>query len=283
MENDFKEGYYTISIRELIVALRRNIILFLAIIIFMMATGFVYLNVQKPSYTAKQAVFFKAESRKDNNTINNINIMQAYIDTVIDFCDEGVVVDRASYYYNKFLSEKNTNPEYKVASFIETMQNLDTYYQETMGGKQVDFGDNNYDVGKISTTTHSSDSSTGQKAFSFSVCYTAGTQIEAVNRAKLLVFALKQECSAKNENDASVYKYFNSIEVEIIDQGLEGLSTNISKVKTMALFFLLGVVIAFLVTFAKSTFDNTFKSKQQLEQFTGMDVLTIIEEQGGKD
>jgi uncharacterized protein involved in exopolysaccharide biosynthesis len=96
----------TFSLVEFYRATKRYIVLMLAIVVAALAVGFIYANTVKPDYTATEKVAYKAQNELQSTTQNNINAMNAFIGTIVDFCDEGVVVDRANYYYSRYLNAK---------------------------------------------------------------------------------------------------------------------------------------------------------------------------------
>lgn len=272
MNNNIEEG--SITLRSILDVLRRNIILLVSVIVIVTLIGVGYAKTQEPDYTAKETVFFKAQDAKYDNTINNINIMQAFVETIMDFCDEGVVVDRADCYYEDYMKEfyKPANVDYTVDKYIQEMD-----IEEAYSGASANL--NHYDSSKISVVA-ASESSSGRKPFSFTVTYTADNRELAIDKVKLLVKALKDECVAVEENGQ--LKYFNGVNVEIIDEGLESVTTNVSTVKTVLLFFALGIVASLIVVFAKHFLDNTIKTKEELERITGASVITVIDTQGGE-
>lgn len=261
------------TIRELFYVLKRNIILLIVIVLLVTVGGVVYANVQKPSHTATEMVFFKAQNIEDNKTTNNINVMRAYVDTVADFCDEGVVLDRANYYYKCYEESKKTNATSGVDDYILSLKNEDTYDGQIVQDRYI-FED------KISVQTHEPDEN-GHRPFSFSVSYTDDTEYHAWSKVKILIFAFGQECLETEEEDANERKYFDGVNVEIIDEGLRGTSTNVPKTKITLLFFALGIVAALIIVYVKNILDNTVKTKEELEQITGLDVMAVIYSQGG--
>ena len=106
MEEKMMTEETTFSLAELYSAIRRYLVLIIAIVVASVAIGFVYVKTAKPDYTATEKVAYKAQNELQSTTQNNINAMNAFIGTVVDFCDEEVVVDRANFYYSRYLNLK---------------------------------------------------------------------------------------------------------------------------------------------------------------------------------
>ncbi len=273
MDQDYNvEG--SISIRDLLYVLKKNLILLFVIVIIVTAGGFVYANMQKPNYTAQELVFFKAQNISYNETTSNIKVMVAYVDTIKDFCNEGVVLDRADYYYDQFLQKNSKNDKYTVDAYISEIRKTDTYERKPNKIKYFDAS---------AVSVQSSSSTSGNKPFSFRVGYTAGTRAEAEQMVKILVLALKNESVERTipGDINSERKYFSGVNVDIIDEGLQGVSVDVNKTKTILLFIALGVALGVVVVFVKNFFDNTIKTKEELEYVTGFNVLAVISNQGG--
>lgn len=269
------------TLRDLLYVLKRNVVFLLVIVLLCTAGGFLYANTQKPRYTATESVFFRAENLEEDKTTNNINVMRAYIDTVVDFCDEGVVIDRANFYYTHFknwLVEENKTSG-KLIDVIEEYKQVveinDPYVQE-----EVNSVTNYYNMNDIVVNIQKADTTTNSKPFNFTIKYTDDNSAEAVVKLNLLVLAFTHECV---ETDTGTeMKYFGGVKVKIIDGGFGGVSTNLSKNKTIILFFVLGVVLGLVIIYFKNFLDNTLKTKEEVEQFTGLTVLSVIDSQGGE-
>ncbi len=260
------------SLRDLLYVLKRNVIFLIVVVLLFTAGGFLYANMQKPRYTATEKVFFRATNMVDDKTTSNINVMRAYIDTVVDFCDEGVVIDRANYYYTDFYNWVK-GKEGTLLDLIDAYaQEEDTY---VLGVK-----DNYYNVDDISVYIKQADSTLNSTPFNFEIKYTDENSTHAVVKLKLLVLAFTREC-VETETDTEM-KYFSGVKVNILDGGFGGVSTNLAKNKIIFLFFVLGIVIGLVIIYFKNFLDNTFKTKEELEYLSGLTVLSVIDLQGGE-
>ena len=304
-------------IREALYVLRRNLILMLAVVLIVTAVGIVFANVRKPNYTASVKISFQAEivdkTNPSSQTTYDINAMRAYIDTVVDFADEGVVVDRANYYYTRYLDEKAKG--IKLSEFIYSYfeqskdENGDLMYEQKKDDKGnlmvYGNGDPIYDLtkpimelkynvdkfapyneyipvddvyftsGGIGVSTTVTDNAT---QFVFSVRYADKNTTVAREKAEILALAFSREICSEAPNG---YKYFSDLDISVKSLGYEGTSIDINKVMIIVIAFILGVFLAIAVAYIKNLLDNTVKSKEDLERLTGVKVLTAINYQGG--
>ena len=257
----------SLSIRDVLFVLRRNLILILAIVVIVTSCGIAYSFIRKPNYTATHVVMFDASDEQGSSTRNDVNAMISYLETVLDFCDEGVVLDRASYYYTKY-----QNGNYKSASdFIATIDKEADNYVVTSGG------DEHFEKSKIKVSSLSDSSSTN---FVFTVSYTADDVQTAKDKVIILIYAYGKEANLKKD-DKGVY--FRDISVNIGDRGYRDCNIDLSKKQITLVAGLIGVVLALMVVYVKSALDKTVKTKQDLEHITGTDILATIERIGGEN
>ena len=105
------------GLQEILNVLKKNILLILIITIVVTAIGGVYATLRKPEYIAEEQVLYSMGDRSD--VPSDINTMNAYKETIMDFCDTGVVVDRANYYFFQYIKE-----------YVDKGYNLDQFIQE---------------------------------------------------------------------------------------------------------------------------------------------------------
>lgn len=258
-------------IREALYVLRRNLILMLAVVLIVTAVGIVFANVRKPNYTASVKISFQAEivdkTNPSSQTTYDINAMRAYIDTVVDFADEGVVVDRANYYYTHYLNAKAKGT--KLSEFISKIDEFAPY------NEYIPVDDVYFTSGGIGVSTTVTDNAT---QFVFSVRYADKNTTVAREKAEILALAFSREICSEAPNG---YKYFSDLDISVKSLGYEGTSIDINKVMIIVIAFILGVFLAIAVAYIKNLLDNTVKSKEDLERLTGVKVLTAINYQGG--
>ena len=260
--------------------IKRHIVLILAIIIVCTMGGFGFSLIKKPLYTTSQQVVCTARDEEDSENIyKNFNIMSAYIGTVVDFSDEGVVIDRANFYYVQYQGELEKDPTFKVDDFINeiinTPINLDPY--STQGISQTNVG-NQYIVDRnISIVSNVKDDTNSE--FSFFVQYTDADEEQSKVKARILVLALRRELEAEEGTVDS--KYFAGIIINISDLGSNGTTSNISKAKSTAIGLSLGIIVCIFVCII-SLCDKSLKTKQDLEEVADAPVFACIDYDGGK-
>lgn len=280
MEENVKSNDHILS--DIWFAIKRHIIVILVIIILSTIGGYVYSQVKKPLYTTSQQVVCTARDEADTdktNIIANFNIMNAYIGTIVDFSDEGVVIDRANYYYVRYTEEVAKDPTITVDDFITDMMaipiNQDPYSTQDSNQAQVQ---NQYILAKnISVVSNVKDDTNNE--FSFFVKYTDGDKQEAQDKARILVLALRRELETEKGTVDS--KYFSGIAITISDLGSNGTTSNISVGKSTALGIVIGIAISVIVCII-CVCDKSIKTKEDLEEIAEAPVFACIEYDGGK-
>ena len=104
--------------QEILYVLKKNILLILIVTIVVSAIGGVFATLRKPDYVAEEQVIYSMGDRSD--VASDINTMNAYKETIMDFCDTGVVVDRANYYFYLYAKDG-----YQLENFIQQVQQLE--------------------------------------------------------------------------------------------------------------------------------------------------------------
>ncbi len=255
-------------IRNALFAIKRNVLLILAVIILFTAGGIIYSSTVKPEYTASVKVRYIVDDNT-GSTVEDINAMRAYIDTVVDFVDEGVVIDRANYYYTKWSNDQKTDFD---------IEDVELNYASTYDRKETNEKIEWIEIkkNKISVVTSTADNYT---RFFFSIRYTDPNKEAAIEKAQILALAFKNELQSKT--DSGEFVYFNKLEIDVEGKGIEYVSSNVSKGKIIFTAILLGVAAAAVVVYIKTVLDNTVKSKEELEEITETKLLSMLGEQGG--
>ena len=257
-------------------AAKRFWVLILAIVVAFTACGIAYAYIRKPNYTASEKIVYKAENAFEGATIvNHINAMDAFIDTVIDFCDEDVVIDRANFYYSMYLNQKAKEGEdYTVEQYVAKERESDSYKNQEIKTERIL-------KSNVEVEATPEEEENGAK-FSFSVKYTDSDSAVAVEKLKILVFAIDMESRVTVVVDnKTVNKYFAGINNEIMDFGTEEVASDVSKFRIVLVAVILGVLAACATVYVIYLFDNTVKTKEELEQLTGASSLSYISLQGG--
>lgn len=268
MNNNTEKGGFKVS--QIVKIIKRNIILIALVIILALGAGYGYTKVQKPSYTASEGMFFKATNIKNPSVSYNVNAMKAYIDTVLDFCDEGVVLDRAESYYISYVNTKNSREQagenYTLKQFFSDNDLNDVYVVEDNVVRKY------YSTSAI--RVYAEETEELETSFYFTISYTDGTYDEAAEKAKILAYAFNKESDQRVSEDE--LKYFDGIEVEVTNAGTIGVSNNVSKTKTIILFGLIGIAVAALIVYLRQILDNTIKNTEDLEEITGVSNFSHI-------
>lgn len=262
-------------LHSIIRAVRKFWILIIAVVVAAVAVGGVVAVTKTPKYTVNETVVYKAQNIHSDSTVNNINAMNAFLGTIVDFCDEEVVVDRANYYYAMYLNEKaKAGENYTVDDYVETVKQNDTYKYEEINKHRI-FAEN------IEVTSSEADED-GTK-FSFVIKYTDLSKDAAKDKVKILILAADMESKETVVVDnVSQNKYFAGINSEFLDYGTGSITSDVSVPKILIISFVIGLIAAFVVVYLLNMLDNTVKTKGELQEITGVDTLAFISEHGGK-
>ena len=100
--------------------LKRNILVLIIVTVVATAIGSVWAVLRKPNYIAEGQVLLSMGNRAD--ITSDVNTTHAYKETIIDFCDNGVVVDRANFYFYKYAKGVQN---YTLDQFIAKVSSLE--------------------------------------------------------------------------------------------------------------------------------------------------------------
>lgn len=265
-------------IKDIWFAFKRNLVLVIALVLFCTACGIGYAFIKKPNYTATEEVVCMAEDTSNSNIVTNFNIMNAYINTIVDFCDEGVVIERANFYYIQYRNQyRNQSAQGSVTSldeFIEDVRTEDPYVtnDNSPADKKYIVKENVSVSAKVETNQ--------TDEYSFSISYTDPNLELALIKAKIYVLAFEREIGTEKGTNGD--RYFAGVKISIISLGNSGWSSDVSKVKFTIIGFAIGVVVAALAVYVISVTDVSIKDKEELERITGVSVLANIDNVGGK-
>ncbi len=272
------EDTKSVSLKNILTVIKNNIVMIVLIVVLSAMCGLLYAYIIKPSYTATESVIYIAtDDRKENqkNTESDISIMNAFFDTVVDFCTTGVVIDRANAYYADFMNRKYDNPSLKIEDYIAKIS--------VSGDDPFSTGSSNITgqkyVVKENVITKVNSSTEDSARFYFTISYVDKNYDDSIYKVKLLVLAVNQEM----HSDGLEYqgKYFSEINNQIISLGLSGVTPSVSQFKCVVISGIVGVLIAGLVIYLRSALDNTVRTKKTIEQLTGANVLAVLERERG--
>ena len=267
-----------ISFKYILSVLKKRFVLILAVIFLFTAGGLVLSYMQKPTYTAREQINIKAKyqnidgsGQNKESTNVNFSIMLRYIDSLIDFCDEGVVVDRANYYYIEYLNLKDTQQNLDVDTYVAKLRNCvlqDNYYPHVSEEKHI----NGKNI-KISVPLANDQ----ENLFTFFFYYTDTNKTDAYEKTKIYTYAYEKELASEaNVQGVTIPKYFGNIEIKVKDLGSLGVSSNTSRKKVVLISVIVGIVASLLVVYIVTKADKTIKNKDELESIIDAPVLSCL-------
>lgn len=247
---------------------KRNVWLILIIVVLSLSVGTAVYYLREPNYIAKEDVIYRANLSDSKVHSNDPIITQSYFSTVVDFCDSGCVIDRANFYYAKYLETKDTyfNPDRFINAVKKASEGDDLYY--TLD-KRVN-NEHIYASGISIDTLNSVET----ENYEFIIGYKDSDIERAKEKVKILILAVEQEANAKTP--AGKYKYF-SVKITIEDMKLIGVSGDWAMHKVLIVALLLGLVLSAIVVYAKESFNLTIRDADELEKITGVNNLARIE------
>ena len=266
---------------EIMYRLRENIILILIVVILATGSGLLYSGLQETTYSSTQQVNYVAEYKYDASNLDDpyhpenpkntnyiqdcIGLMRVYVDTMVDFCTTGKVLDRAEYYYLEYLKVKD---EVGFDDFILNVKNGDyddVYHPENIPGRRY-FNTSSVSVSLIKGVE-------GSDSFLFTIKCISKDRL--VSRQMTRIFAMSIDREGRD-----YFEGVNTYVHELLDSIDDvGAFKNDSTVETLIAFFAIGLVLAVLITYLKTFFDNTAKDKAEIEMMTGISVIAYIEKQ----
>ena len=188
-EKQFVEENTSSFFRDFIYLIKRYFFLILAVIILATAGGVGYAYTRKPEYIASSKVAFQARTANDSSiTTSDVNVMLGYIDTVVDFCDEGVVIDRANYYYIQWRNGKESGKYDNLGEFFDANDHAEQYNSKDPAHTNLPIS--YFIKSNISTVTTSKDRST---QLIFSIRYKDVNKSAAQEKVRILAYEHAKE------------------------------------------------------------------------------------------
>lgn len=271
MDNNQNEVRQDDLLRRIYGALIKNWILIVVIVAVVTVAGVVFSFVRTPKYVASTKASFSV-SNETNNSYNNNALTNNFIDSMLDFCDEGYIIDRANYYYDCFVKGDFVHVDQFITD-VEQGNACEGYVRGEYDGKKYILSDN------LSVKSESTDES---KIYGFTLSYTDAEKNAASDKVRIILLAISEEADVPGETAGTTH-YFNLAKVVIEQSGQSSVTQDISKKKIVLAFLFVGVVISLLVVYVKGFFDHSVKTQEELEQITGVNLLAYINDtQGGK-
>ncbi len=297
----------TVSIHDIFRVLKANIFVIIIITLITTFAGSIFALTKKPTYTATQNINYMAlAGKQDNgkpminengNLVTNIKVsisaMRAYVDTVVDFCDEGVVLDKANELYAVYTEYAKQGKA--VDDFISMFKNIDTEYNlsehedglekyinyrinlpnDTLGDEiaSLYIPDNFPKVFDAEDITAKTNRNKYDESSSFVFSLSIKGETPNVVKEKLRILALALKIKS--------YEAFGGV-TTLINETISGssqikVSSDFSVVKTIIIFAIAGFALSLLAVYLITVMKNTVTSREELERLTNTNVLTCVE------
>ena len=105
------------------------------------AVGILYAQTRKPYYVASEPVTYNVEAINNGGAGGNeekyaFSARRVLLNTIVDFCRQGIVLDRAEYYYDEYLKLGTPSSETlqafidDVASGTKYVYNVESHVKE---------------------------------------------------------------------------------------------------------------------------------------------------------
>jgi capsular polysaccharide biosynthesis protein len=265
-------------IRKFLYMLKSNWLMISIIIAVAIAVGVVISYFQVPVYTATCKTIYKAEAdfvTGDVNKYDNITLTNRYQATVIEFCKQGCITDRANYYYNQYIAGNYETVEEYIAE--QDANPVDEYLVALEADKNaINNLPQHIVMNGVSIKAPNEDS------YIVNVSYTDGDFSACADKLKLVFYSINKEAKVQTTRvGKTFYKYFYNAKVTLTNTTLNPSPYNsVNKKKTVLISIVVGVAAAFAAVYVQNMFSRTLRSRQELEEITGAGFLAYIEDQG---
>lgn len=272
-----------ISIVDILLSLRAHLLLIVIVTLLFAVGGFAYAKIRKPVYTASVPVQFDVivkaldehgDETDEDNQVASTNYLFRYIESAVGICTSGEVTDRANVYYYYFLNS-GKGIDVFIAELNEAYKTVKDVHGEIPGYEATEENlkanrNRYFNSGKVGTKYSSS---TAEQRVDFSLWVKDLDTARAKNMARIYALAA----------DVSLNK------ILVFDNGTAGLidlagsvsgvsaTPDMSTLKVVVISTVLGLLLAFLTVYILYLLDNTVKSKEQLEEMTGANVIAYID------
>ena len=248
-------------LHDILFLLKKNILWMLLIVIVASSIGVVVAYVRKPKYIANQEInyFVKEEGRQitDPPTTVEINTMNRYIETMIEFCATEKVLDLANAYYIMYKQQSGS-----IDDFIAQEKNNTKPVVSSRGSNSY------FTASKIKAYSFSKENDiTG---FVFAISYEDANLQVAQDKVRILALACNVEA---RDCIPGIKTYLADLDFDKTDYTID-----MSKTKIVIVAAAIGVVLAVAFVFIRNLLDSTIKTKEDLERLTGATVFACIED-----
>lgn len=242
-ENNQYTGGGGITFRQLLLIIRANIFLIVAIIVIATIVGVVYSTTRKTTYTATRSMIVickNVSDENDNNIYNDLTATSRMIPTIAEYCKQEVVLSLAQEIYGKSNSGEIKKSGVKV-SYDESGNNYFLY---------ISYTDVEPDL--------------------------ARAKVMAVSEAeKEIVETVDAKGNPVYVRMMTTLTFVDTIDTAEDLQKIPCVMNSGSKM-IVVLAVIIGIIVAVLVVLFRYLLDDTLKTKEELELATGTQVFAFL-------
>ena len=269
---------------RILLALKRSILLIIAIIVVATMAGTIYSYTRPVVYTSTYRVIYKAERLRSETSTEGVQakdttMTNMYFETVVGFCTIGNVVDRANYYYHEYLDYAKSVEDPKIETFIDDIKDGNVPYDYQAHKEEI----KGYNYIKMSSIGVNN-----PDGYAIDISYTDDLRDAANVKSKITVVAIQQEAMRESDEppasptDPRSTYYFGKTKIMFIDAGDMGVSASSGSTRIVILSALVGVVAALLVVYLLNVLNRTVTTEEEIERITGSSLLCYISNKGGE-
>ena len=242
-ENNQYTGGGGITFRQLLLIIRANIFLIVAIIVIATIVGVVYSTTRKTTYTATRSMIVickNVSDENDNNIYNDLTATSRMIPTIAEYCKREVVLSLAQEIYGKSNSGEIKKSGVKV-SYDESGNNYFLY---------ISYTDVEPDL--------------------------ARAKVMAVSEAeKEIVETVDAKGNPVYVRMMTTLTFVDTIDTAEDLQKIPCVMNSGSKM-IIVLAVIIGIIVAVLDVLFRYLLDDTLKTKEELERATGTQVFAFL-------
>lgn len=302
-----KENTGGSSVMEILGAFRARWFIILIITAIFAIGGFVYSKLRLPIYTASVPVSFSMqvadEEVDDTDMVSSTNYLYAYLETAAEFCTSGVVIDRANFYYGKYLVLKNMYGM-KIDDFIASLKQSYAVVKEVYNTEMTEYAHgrrtNKPVIGEIpgyeatiasmapykdkwftsenvgtGFTPNKNNTTTQYSSVVFKLW--AKNLNEEYAKEMVRIFAFSAGVAINVSMDLGDNALADFIELSNTTSGVS-VSKDMNNRRTIIIAAFIGLILSILVVYIAYLADNTVKKSETLEEIIGVPVIAYIDD-----
>ena len=263
-----------IVLKNILFVLRKNVFLIIAITLLFIAGGAVYVQFQKPVYTAKEAVIYHMDVEEEGNSSNSnvvseMSAMTIYFNSLREFCISGIVLDRANAYINEYYDSFEADTSLDVSPIDQFIQKVRLDYED--GKTEVNYSNIRT---LYFTKSNCNYKAVDEQTMQFTFYLLTSNENSEVANDMIRILALSADLEAKY-SFGGVTTYISEFSTNDVS-----VSSSVSLKKSMVIFGFLGVVSSLVFVYVKRLLNNTLVDEREVELITGKKMLTYIDKEG---